>query len=60
MKILGSTWWGNIGVVKVELDGEIRLFIGTGYGFNQEADERKIANWGSSFNPNDLFFKTDH
>ena len=56
MTILESTWFQNIGIVKVELDGEVKFFIGTGHGWDKAMDERKIAKYGNTFTPEDPFF----
>lgn len=51
-KILGSTWFNTVGIVKVENEyGEIEYFIGVGEGYSQREDEIKIADWGSRFDP---------
>jgi len=51
-KILNSTWFGYIGIVKVqtEYDG-IKYYIGSAKGENQTDDEQHIADWGNTFPP---------
>lgn len=55
MKILGSTWFSQmggtfIGVVKTQNEaGEIKYYIGSCLGDNQEDDEKHIAEAGAKF-----------
>lgn len=59
MKVLGSVWFTEmgatrpIGVVVVDTGFEEKAYIGTGDGYAQSTDERKIAERGAKF-PLDL------
>ena len=47
-KILGSVWYGKIGIVLVD-DYEQKAYIGIGEGVNQQEDEQHIAFYGTPF-----------
>ena len=66
-KVVNSIWFGSanwggpscIGLVMVKTDYEgVKYYIGCAKGFNQEADEKHIADWGHSFpkNAGDVLF----
>ena len=48
-KKLGSVWFGAIGIVLMNNGHEEKAYIGSGLGFNQEADEKRILEWGKPF-----------
>ena len=56
MKIIESYWFSNmtsdlpVGIVIMKTSiGELKAYIGNGYGFNREYDENRIAEWGAPF-----------
>ena len=56
MKILDSVWFTEmmsdfpIGIILIETDfGEIKAYIGTGYGNDEKEDSEKIAKYGARF-----------
>lgn len=54
--IIDSIWYNHqletIGIVKVRgNDGEIRYYIGVGFGHDKKDDEHLIAFWGAKFDP---------
>lgn len=58
MKILDSYWFTEmggtkpIGIVAVRTDHDgLKYYIGTGYGFDRELDEQRIAKKGARFHP---------
>lgn len=58
MKILGATWYSPwttnldiIGIVKVNDYGEIKYYIGTGAGENEQEDIENIVEKGAKFYP---------
>lgn len=58
MKVVASSWYGNIGIVKTKSPYMgTRFHIGTGKGLNRNEDEQWIAQWGLTFNPDDPFFQ---
>ena len=63
--ITGVMWYnmGNdtIGIVRTVKDNEVRYWIGTGGGHNEEADEESIANVGAKFpkEAGDALFNTN-
>lgn len=47
--ILGTRWWGTIGIVAAETrDGEWRAYIGNAPLVSEESDAQFIADWGAS------------
>lgn len=48
-KILGSVWYGTIGMVLIDDGYEQKAYIGIGYGDNQKEDEQHIASYGMPF-----------
>lgn len=59
-RILGVRWFGGgvgkcIGIVKTKnSNGTIRYFIETVDGFDEQADMRRIADWGTPVNTEEL------
>jgi len=52
MEILNVIWFcgrTNVGIVKVQLDGEVKFFIAAVPGLDEQADMEFIAQWGSTF-----------
>ena len=57
-RVLGAVWYSPftgsldiIGIVKVDTGFEIKFYIGTGKGQNEEEDIQKILKYGSRFYP---------
>lgn len=48
-KILGSVWYGKIGIVLIDDGYEQKAYIGIGFGISQDEDEQFIANYGTPF-----------
>ena len=51
IKVLGTWWYGTIGIVKVFNGYEVKYYIGTGYGQDEKEDIDKILKHGSRFYP---------
>ena len=46
--VTNSIWFQCVGIVRVEREfGPVGFFIGDGNGMDQDADEQKIAAWGT-------------
>ncbi len=57
-KVLNAVWYtpfttniDTIGIIKVDTGFEIKYYIGTGYGKNEEEDIQRIVNYGDRFYP---------
>lgn len=57
-KIINSTWYTNlngdqIGIVKIHCEdsNEVKYYIGCAYGYDQQYDEQRIAEYGTPFYP---------
>jgi hypothetical protein len=48
-KVLGSVWFGQIGIVVMNNGFEDKAYIGTGNGIDQGTDEIIIMNHGMPF-----------
>lgn len=58
MKVLNATWYSPamstgdiIGIVQVQIDDEVKWYIGFGQGRDEEADILSIIRYGSRFYP---------
>lgn len=58
MKIIKTVWYSlftynphTVGVVKVEDDGEIKYYLGTGLGIESKKDAKQIVENGYRFYP---------
>lgn len=51
MNVLDSTWYGEIGIVKVDNGFETKWYIGKGFGADQHIDEQFIATHGMPVYP---------
>lgn len=56
MKIISTDWiaesQGCIGIVVIENEGgERKAYVGTGAGFSEDADRKRIIDWGGKLYP---------
>lgn len=58
IKVLNAWWYTPftteipvIGIVKVKTESEIKFYIGTGYGRDEEEDIERILKYGDRFYP---------
>jgi len=49
VKVIGSIWFGKIGIVLIDNGFERKSYIGNGYGLNQSDDEQYISKMGNKF-----------
>ncbi len=49
-------WWfsGATGIVLVDVEGERKLYIGTGQGRSEQEDVQHICDWGSTLHASRL------
>lgn len=58
LKVLGSIWFGLLGVVKAQdkITGELKIYIGMGDGENENEDIEQILAWGKKYTPEHFKF----
>ncbi len=51
LEILQTRWYNRLGIIKTKdiTTNEIKIFIGEGYGFDEQQDIKHIIDWGTKY-----------